>query len=121
MPSLLAWLLGRVVRVRHWPDRWPLALIGALAVAAGIAAAAGRDPGVHTGPYLEGILAAAVFVAALPLAAYYGLGRLTPAPLFVLVMIWIASLAPLTLYWIVALLITAGLVGCPPDAYECPV
>jgi len=121
VPSALAWLLGRVVRVRRWPDRWPLALIGALTVAAGIAAATGRDTGVHTGPYLAGIAVGAVFLAALPLSAYYALGRFTRLPTFVVAGIWIFSLAPLALYWLYALLVTAALVGCPPDAYECPV
>jgi hypothetical protein len=121
VPSGLAWLLGRVVRVRRWPDRWPLALIGALSVAAAIAAATGREPGVHTGAYLGGIAVAAIFLAALPLTAYYALGRFSPVPTFVVAGIWLLSLAPLAVYSIFALLFTAGLVGCPPDAYECPV
>jgi hypothetical protein len=120
VPSLLAWLLGRATRLRRWPDRRPLALIGALTVATGIAAATGRDTGVHTGPYLAGIAVGAVFLAALPLTAYYALGRWTRIHAGFVAMIWLVSLAPLALYWIYALLVTVALVGCPPDAYECP-
>jgi hypothetical protein len=121
VPSLLAWLLGRAARLRRWPDRRPLALIGALTLATAIAAATGRDSGVQTGPYLEGIAVGAIFLAALPLTAYYALGRWTRIPAGFVALIWLASLAPLAVYWLYALLATVALVGCPPDAYECPV
>jgi hypothetical protein len=120
VPSLLTWLLGRMVRQRRWPDRWPLALIGAVTVAAGVAAATGRESGVHTGAFVGGIVVGAIFGAGLPLLAYYGLGRFTPGPVFVGLAIWLVSLAPLALFWLLAVYITAALVGCPPDAYECP-
>jgi hypothetical protein len=106
--------------LRRWPDRWPLVLIGAVTVAAGVAVATGREAGVHTGAFVAGIVVGAVFGAGLPLAAYYALGRFTPGPFFVGVAIWLVSLAPLAVLWFFALYVTAALVGCPPDAYECP-
>jgi hypothetical protein len=121
VPSLLAWLLGRAVRRKRWPDRWPLALIAALTVAAGVAVASSRAAGVQTGPYVEGIVVGALGLAGVPLVAYYVLGRFTPGSRFVVVLIWVVSLVPLGVFWLVMAFVTDALVGCPPDAYECPV
>jgi hypothetical protein len=120
VPSLLAWLLGRAVRARRWPDRWPLALIAALTVAAGVAVATGRESGVETGAFVGGVVVGALGLVAAPLLTYYALGRFSPVGVIAVAVIWLVSLAPLAVFWFFAIYVTAALVGCPPDAYECP-
>ena len=38
-----------------------------------------------------------------------------------LALVYVATLVPLYWYYLAALLITGGLVSCPPGSYECPV
>ncbi|SRR5581483_8422989 len=100
-------------------------------VAFGVALAAGaalalvtageRAAGVHEGALIAGVAIAAVFVAILPLIAYYELGRAMLGHRVVLAVLWLLSLVPLYFYLFFAWLAVAAKVSCPPGAYECPV
>ena len=90
-------------------------------MAAGVAVASSRVAGVQTGPFVKGTVIGALGLVGVPLIAYYVLGRFTPGRIWVVVIIWAVSLVPLAVFWVVAAFVTDALVGCPPNAYECPV
>ena len=78
-----------------------------------------RDPGVTSQDFALGVAIGAVGTA-IPLAGYYALGRLTGNRVL-LAAVWLVSLVPLGFYVLVVALASAGLVGCPDGANDCPV
>jgi hypothetical protein len=87
-----------------------------LAIGIGVS---GPEP-VSRDRYFAGLLLAAAVSAAVP-AAYFALGRALSGKPVVLWVVFTISLLPLIYVGFLTLLMVAGLVYCPPDAYECPV
>jgi hypothetical protein len=90
------------------------ALIG---VTIGVVVYSGHAADVSTGRALGGALVAFV-ASALPLGLYWAMGRLVRR-LVVLVVAWVASLAPLYYYALFAVLITYSLTQCGATTSEC--
>ncbi len=119
--SLLA-CLGGVWRANtDQPDRIALLVALMAAIVVGFFVAGWREPGVTTDAFISGVVLGATAIGALPVLAYYWLGRVAAGHRFLLAALWLASLLPLVCYLILAGLVTADLAQCPPDAYECPV
>ena len=78
-----------------------------------------RDPAVTSQDYALGVVVGAVG-AAIPIAGYYALGRLTGNRVL-LAAVWLVSLVPLGFYVLLVALAAAGLVSCPDGANDCPV
>jgi hypothetical protein len=94
--------------------------VAAATAIAAVAVATWRDPDVPADDFALGLALGAVGFAGLPAGLYFSLGRFVRNPL-VVGGVWLVSLAPLGLYLVLVALMTASLVACPPDAYECPV
>jgi len=103
------------------PD--PLAAVGAgvVGIGVGVLAASLHDPEVPVGHAIGGAAAAAVLLGALPLYLYFVIGRALAAHPIALGLVCLASIAPLSYYYLIGLILVFAVVGCPPDAYECPV
>jgi Na+/H+ antiporter NhaD/arsenite permease-like protein len=118
--SLAAVGAGVLWRTRAWPDRWPLALVVVIAVVVAAVVASDPDPEVSGGAVAKGVAIAAVGLAALPLLAYYALGRFTPNRVVVGV-VWLVSLVPAGIYVIVVALVVAGYTQCSAGENDCPI
>ena len=80
-----------------------------------------RDPQVPDGEFVAGLALVSVVMTALPVMAYYALGRALATRRVVLGGIWLVSLIALYVFLVMCMLGVAELVSCPPGAYECPV
>jgi hypothetical protein len=80
-----------------------------------------RDSEVAGSDVLAGVLIGASMLGACPVWLYFALGRALVGHRGVLAALFVASLVPLYLYCILVLLLAIDLVGCPEDAYECPL
>src|SRR3954447_2227787 len=109
--SLAAVGAGVLWRARGWPDRRPPAPVGALAAVAAVVAGSDPDPDVTGGAVAKGVAVAAVGLVAIPLLAYYALGRFTPNRI-VVAGVWLVSLVPVGIYLIVLALVVAGYTQC---------
>ena len=58
--------------------------------------------------------------APLPWLVFYTIGYLVPYA-WAVAMLWLVGLIGLGFYMVIGAIIVAGFVGCPPDAYECPL
>jgi hypothetical protein len=121
LATAVACMAGAERANRSFPD-WPALLaVVVLSVAMGVFIVSWQDTDVDTGTVVFGAILGATLTATGPLLAYYGLGRTLTGHRMVLALLWLASLVPLTFWLVLTLLLTAGIVSCPPDAYECPV
>jgi hypothetical protein len=111
---------GVLVRERGVGARWLVAGTVLAAVALGALAATGRAKGVEDGPFVEGILVAAVFAGALPFLVLSSAGRYIRNAI-ALTVAWVVLSAGSVVLLVVVAFVVAKLVGCPPDSYECPV
>ena len=102
---------------------WRTLLVGGAvyAVLAVLALAGERGHGVSDGDYVKGLALAGLLFGPVPFAAYFGLGRALARWRWVLVVVFVVSLAALFYYAFFALIATLELVHCGPDAYECPI
>lgn len=80
-----------------------------------------RSAEVESRTVFIGVLIGALVLGAFPAWVYFALGRALATRRAVLAMLFVASLAPLLFYCFLMLIFVYGLVGCPPDAYECPL
>jgi hypothetical protein len=120
--SLLAVFAGRTVAHRADPGlrRIVWGAIAGCSVLFAMVAYSWRAHGVSVGQALGGAALALVLGAALPLSAFYALGRVVRNA-FAVAACWLASLVPLGYYGFVVMLLIAKQTSCPPGAYECPV
>jgi len=118
--SLCVCLAGVAARAGVWRDRAAFTLMAAATLVIGGVVASGRDPEVGTRDFVLGIAVGTAGLAVVPLAAYYALGRCVRSKVLIGV-VWLVSLVPLGAYLLVVGLVTAALVACGPDDYECPV
>ena len=103
-------------------DRRVAIAVAILASAAiGIWVSGWRISGVQSTALIQGIVLGSVMLGAVPVLAYYGLGRTLHRHPKALAVTWLVSLAPLLGYVFLATLLTANLVACLPDQYECPI
>ena len=72
------------------------------------------------GDAFAGVIISAVFLGALPVAAYYTVGYFC-RPWWLLVPVLAALAVGNFFYLFFGLLLVADLVYCPPDAHECPL
>jgi hypothetical protein len=93
--------------------------MAAVSVMAGLAVYLGHAPGVSGSRALEGAAFATAGVA-LPLGVYYWLAYSVRRN-WLLAVLCVLSLVPITIYFYVLLFGVAALANCPPHAYECPV
>lgn len=63
---------------------------------------------------------AALGLGALPWLVFYTMGYLVPYA-WAVAMLWLVGSILLGFYMVIGAVIVAGLVACPPDAYECPL
>jgi hypothetical protein len=120
LAALAASIAGAARARREWPD-W-LALVAILGVTAALWAFmwTWRGPDIGSGTVLFGAAFGAFLVATIPLLVYYGVGRALAGHRLALALVWLASVVPLALWLVMTLLLTANVVSCPQDAYECP-
>jgi hypothetical protein len=119
--ALAATVAGAARADREWPDWSALLAILAYTAALAIYVATWRDAEIRTATVVLGAAFGAFLMATIPLLAYYGIGRTLAGHRFVLALVWLASVVPLGYYLLIAVLLTADIVSCPPDAYECPI
>ena len=125
LPALVAAAASAFGHVTRRNDRtWfqpALAFFVAVAmIALGAIAAGARDPEVSDGDFATGVALAAVGLGAVPLLAFYSLGYALRYA-WAVAMLWVVGSIALGFYMLLGTLFVAGLVACPPDAYECPV
>jgi hypothetical protein len=80
-----------------------------------------RDSEVEGRTVFIGVLIGALSLGAFPAWVYFALGRALAIRRVLLGVLFVASLVPLFVYCVLMLLLVYDLVGCPPDAYECPL
>ena len=102
------------------PIALALALAALLAIWGLIGSLGDRDEGVSDGEAALGYALAALVVL-VPGALYVQLGRATAHRPRLVLVIWVVSQAALYPIVAFALLSSAALVACGPDAYECPI
>jgi hypothetical protein len=119
--ALGACVAGVIRTDARQPD-WRAVLGGAVVslIAAAIAYS-WRDPDVDGSSVFFGVLTAALMLGALPVLIYFNLGRWLAGHRIVLGLIILATAVPLYLYYFLMLVLVFEVVGCPPDAYECPI
>jgi hypothetical protein len=100
--------------------RWiAVALAALISVAFGVEAYVDHAAEVSSGQALGGAVIA-LLATTVPLGVYWAMGLLTRR-LEWLVVVWVASLVPLYVYALVALLLVISHTQCGPQAYECPL
>jgi hypothetical protein len=99
------------------------AILGGLAFSLAVAALVftWRGSEVEGRSVFIGVLIGALSLGAFPVWVYFALGRALAARRITLALLFVASLVPLFVYCGLMLLLVYDLVGCPPDAYECPL
>jgi hypothetical protein len=121
LAALGASIAGAARAGREWPD-WP-ALLTILGLTAVLAAFVWtwRDDEIQTATVVLGGAFGSLLMATIPLLLYYAMGRALARRRLVLALAWLASVVPLGCWLFLTLLMTADIVSCPPDAYECPL
>jgi hypothetical protein len=111
--------VGRAEAFR--PD-WK-AVLGGMVVSLAVAALVftWRDSEVEGRTVFIGVLIGALVLGAFPVWVYFALGRALAGHRVLLAVLFVASVVPLYLYCFLMLLLVVDVVGCPPDAYECPL
>jgi hypothetical protein len=118
---ILAAIAGSVRHGAPRPDAFAALGAGIVGIGAGVLAATLHDPGVPLGAAIGGVAAAAALLGALPPYLFFVIGRALAGHPITLGVVCLASIAPLAYYYLIGLILVFGAVGCPPDAYECPV
>jgi hypothetical protein len=103
------------------PDVFAAVGAGLVGVGAGVLAATLHDPEVPLGDAIGGVAAAALLLGALPPYLFFVIGRALAGHPITLGLVCLASTAPLAYYYLIGSILVFAVVGCPPDAYECPV
>jgi hypothetical protein len=119
--ALAASIAGAARAEREWPD-WP-ALLAILGLTAALAAFVWtwRDDEIRIATVVLGGAFGSLLMATTPLLLYYAMGRALAGRPLVLALVWLASVVPLGCWLFLTVLMTADIVSCPPDAYECPL
>jgi len=114
--------IGGVRRAEAFRPDWK-AVLGGLAFSLAVAGLVftWRDAEVEGRTVFIGVLIGALVLGAFPAWVYFELGRALAERRLVLAVLFVASVAPLLFYCLLMLIFVYGLVGCPPDAYECPL
>jgi hypothetical protein len=110
-----------VWEARSGRSRWTYLPIAAWTVLVLALTVAARETDVSTGPFVGGLVIAAVFIGVLPPLLYLVAGRFLAFRPVVLAIVWLISLAPFAYYLFLAFIVVAGKVACTPDDYECPI
>jgi hypothetical protein len=110
---------GVLRRNARRPDWLPLAGAAVIGIGFGVVTMTGYDAGVSTGDAVKGV-ALAVALGAAPAYGLFALGRALAERPVVLGIACVAVTVPLAVVYFIGAILVAGLVHCPPDAYECP-
>ena len=113
--------IAGVIRADAFRPDWKVVL-GGMVVSLAVAALVftWRDAEVEGRTVFIGVLIGALVLGAFPVWVYFALGRALAGHPVVLAVLFVASIAPLYFYCLAMLLLVVDVVGCPPDAYECP-
>ena len=120
LPPLVT-ILGAAIGALGAGRRVAFATAAVCTLLLAMVASAGRDPQVHAGAYIAGVIVGGVGLGGLPPLFYWAVGRRLQGRPVVLTVTWVALAFPLILYLLFVGLWTAKLVACPPGSYECPV
>ena len=118
--SAAAFAVGHLTRTRGWLNRWlVLAVVVAMALF-GWFALGMYESDVSTGQATQGLAIAVLGLGAVPVIGYYALGRVLDTT-WLAAVLWSVGVVPLSLYMVFGWIVVAGLMGCTPDDYECPI
>jgi hypothetical protein len=119
--TAVAMAVGVARARRPWLDAAAVLGLPAVVLGVGVVVARGIDPGVPAGRATLGVVVGAVSLGGFPAVVYYVVGRLLARRPAIAIATWFLAVVPVGSYFVVALIVTTWMVGCPPGAYECPV